>query len=99
MSPSVGTMFKDVDLPHYFISKSNKELEQHLKDKTDKDIGLRHALEWRLNKILPYQANYAEAIALISRPENITKSVALLMEIADIIAHYALKDTSADVSY
>jgi rpsU-divergently transcribed protein len=96
LSSSIGDLFKDYDLVHYFVMKSNDELEHYL-SMTEK-VDLREAVEWRLQRVVPYAKGYSEALALIAQPENLQRSTKLLLELADSVAHYALKDKSTDVS-
>jgi len=107
LSPSVSSMFEDYDLPHHFVTRCNGELERRLKrqsaseDPTTKDLlSLQKSLQWRIEKVVPFASNYADAVALMtSRPEAAQRSLLLLAGMSDTLAHYCLKDVSADMSW
>ena len=95
LSGEVSNIFNEFDLVHFFISKNNEELESHLQESK---LNLKDALEWRLQKIIPYKPKYNEALAYATQPENLPKSIQLLQTMADTVAHHSLKDTSTNVS-
>jgi len=90
------SLFSEDDLVRFFINKSNIQMETFL---IDNKVSYRDALEYRLNKVVPYAERYSEAIALSTQPKNIAYSLQQLQEIADSIAHHALSDKSTDISW
>jgi len=96
MSGEISSIFDEYDLVKYFIASSNQDLEKHL---SSNQLNLQQALEYRLQKVVPYAQRFNEALAFTTRPENIPQSMQLLMNLSDSIAHHAMKDTSADLTW
>jgi len=104
LSSAVSGIFKDVDLAHFFIIKSNDALEGYLEEKAgpspppkSKLASVEDALLFRLEQVFPYAPRYSEAIVHLLTPQNAPHSTKLLLELADIIAHHSLGDSSTDV--
>ena len=88
-------MFTEYDLVKHFMEKSNDELESHLEQNK---LNLQEALQYRLEKVVPYVPRFNEALAHTTQPPNLPHSVKILQSLADIVAHHALQDKSTDVS-
>lgn len=59
---------------------------------------IRDALQTRLRMIIPYHAQWPEAMVLTARPENIAEHFSNLANLMDTIWYHA-GDKSADVSF
>ena len=95
MAGEISQIFMEYDLVRFFFASCNKELEEHL-SKTP--LNLQGALEYRLQKVVPYVPRFSEALAHATQPENISESMRLLLHLSDSIAHHSMKDSSTDVS-
>ena len=95
ISGEISNMFTEYDLVKHFMERSNDELESHLEQNK---LNLQEALQYRLEKVVPYVPRFNEALAHTTQPPNLPKSVKILQSLADIVAHHALQDKSTDVS-
>lgn len=98
------------DLVHYFYMACNKELNSMLKkrqealrslpakEKQTFEKQLNDAVETRLRMIVPYKKTWPQALALMSLPPNVPKSLANLLTLADDICYYA-GDRSVDINW
>ncbi len=95
MAAEISSIFTEYDLVRFFIASCNKELETHLSTNA---LNVHGALEYRLQKVVPYVPRFSEALARATQPENLSESMRLLLHLSDSITHHSMKDTSTDVS-
>jgi ubiquinone biosynthesis protein COQ9 len=96
MSEEVGSIFTEYDLVKFFLQKNNDDLETYLKENK---VSLKEALEFKVGRVIPYAPKLNEALAFATQPENLPESIRMLQNFGDIVAHYALQDTSTDLSW
>uniref|UniRef100_A0A1B0GC63 non-specific serine/threonine protein kinase n=1 Tax=Glossina morsitans morsitans TaxID=37546 RepID=A0A1B0GC63_GLOMM len=93
-------------LVSYFIGKCNEELLTQMKTETDNGRKAPHNhieflvnfVRIRLEMILPYKSQWAQAIALIALPQNAATSLAQLLTLVDDICYYS-GDRSVDIEW
>lgn len=98
------------ELVQHFYSNCNSELNKILKDKAlavkenapkaqkSTEVQVCEAVETRLKMIIPYKKTWPQALALMTLPPNVPKSLANLLTLVDDICYYA-GDRSVDVSF
>ncbi|KAL9913557.1 ubiquinone biosynthesis protein COQ9, mitochondrial [Glossina fuscipes] len=93
-------------LVSYFIGKCNEELLTQMKTETENGRKAVHNhieflvkfVRIRLEMILPYKNQWAQAIALIALPQNAATSLAQLLTLVDDICYYS-GDRSVDIEW
>lgn len=60
------------------------------------ELHVLNAVETRLRMVIPYKKTWPQALALMSLPPNVPKSLANLLTLVDDICYYA-GDRSVDV--
>ncbi|ESO11212.1 hypothetical protein HELRODRAFT_91619, partial [Helobdella robusta] len=104
MSPMAHGLLKNGEfiLVDHFYKSANEELRDYLQQRNKKlyvDLSLIvYALKFRLQLITPYIHVWPEAMALMSRPFNASRSVRNLAEMLDDVWWYA-GDVSTDFSW
>uniref|UniRef100_A0A1B6LGU3 Ubiquinone biosynthesis protein n=1 Tax=Graphocephala atropunctata TaxID=36148 RepID=A0A1B6LGU3_9HEMI len=95
------------DLVHHFYASCNQELATQLReaagspDKTsvkEPQVFVRDAVETRLRMIVPYLAQWPQALALMTLPPNVPTALANLLTLVDDICYYA-GDRSVDLNW
>lgn len=99
---------RGADLVQYFYLTCNNELNKVLKEQarvtqdnptTEKktlETQLQDAVKIRLKMVIPYKKTWPQALALMTLPPNVPKSLANLLTLVDDICYYA-GDRSVDV--
>jgi len=94
------------DLVYYFQRTSNEKLVEYLKQVQQKQATeslagrqiVEQAVQERLQMIVPYLSRWPQAIAIMSLPQNVSKSLATLLTMVDDICYYA-GDRSVDFNW
>eukprot|EP00057_Strongylocentrotus_purpuratus_P016131 XP_011670605.1 PREDICTED: ubiquinone biosynthesis protein COQ9, mitochondrial [Strongylocentrotus purpuratus] len=96
------------DLMHHFVKECNSQLAEQLALEASKEVEeaerkktgavIRDALQTRLRMIIPYHAQWPEAMCLTARPENIAEHFSNLANLMDTIWYHA-GDKSADFNW
>uniref|UniRef100_A0A034W9H4 Ubiquinone biosynthesis protein n=1 Tax=Bactrocera dorsalis TaxID=27457 RepID=A0A034W9H4_BACDO len=104
----VHGMFPDggYALVAYFYGKCNDEVVRRLQEETQNGklaVGdpldfLVRAVRTRLEMVLPYKAQWSQALALIALPKNAANSLAQVLTLVDDICYYA-GDRSVDFGW
>lgn len=99
---------RGADLVQHFYLTCNTELNKILKEqirdsqenaakeKKGMELHVLNAVETRLRMVIPYKKTWPQALALMSLPPNVPKSLANLLTLVDDICYYA-GDRSVDV--
>lgn len=99
---------RGADLVQYFYLSCNNKLNKILKEEarivqesptTEKktmESQVYNAVETRLRMVIPYKKTWPQALALMTLPPNVPKSLANLLTLVDDICYYA-GDRSVDV--
>ncbi|XP_030832028.1 ubiquinone biosynthesis protein COQ9, mitochondrial-like [Strongylocentrotus purpuratus] len=87
------------DLMHHFVKECNSQLAEQLALDTSKEVEegerkktcavIRDALQTRLRMIIPYHAQWPEAMVLTARPENVAEHFNNLANLMDTIWYHA----------
>nr|XP_054764828.1 ubiquinone biosynthesis protein COQ9, mitochondrial-like [Lytechinus pictus] len=96
------------DLMHHFVRECNAQLAEQLASEASKDVEegerkktgafIRDALQTRLRMIIPYHAQWPDAMVLTARPENIAEHFSNLANLMDTVWYHA-GDKSADFNW
>lgn len=95
-----------IELIDYYYLKSNKELVEEMKERVGENsekVGdpkefVCWALKQRLEKLEPHIKSWPQALAMMTLPPNVPKSLANMLTLVDDICYYS-GDRSVDVSY
>jgi len=96
MAEEIGGIFNEYDLVKFLFSTCNNDLENHLSTSQPMPSVL-EALEYRLEKVIPFAPRFEEALALATKPANVSESLRLLLNLSDSVVHHSMKDKSTDV--
>lgn len=97
-----------IELIHHFYAKCNRETLEELQKELDARCAttdplptpikfLSHAIQLRLEKLLPYLDTWPQAMATMTLPPNVPTSLAHLLTLVDDLCYLA-GDRSVDVS-
>lgn len=95
-----------IELVNYFYLKGNEELIREIHERTGENKGtvenpkdfVAWALRTRLEKIRPHIKSWPQALAMMSLPQNVPKSLAHLLTLVDDICYFT-GDRSVDVGF
>ena len=101
---------RGADLVQYFYLSCNNKLNKILKEearivqesptkeKKTMESQVYNAVETRLRMVIPYKKTWPQALALMTLPPNVPKSLANLLTLVDDICYYA-GDRSVDINW
>ncbi|XP_031827881.1 ubiquinone biosynthesis protein COQ9, mitochondrial isoform X1 [Nomia melanderi] len=101
---------RGADLVQYFYLTCNNELNKVLKEqarvtednptkeKKTLETQLQDAVKIRLKMVIPYKKTWPQALALMTLPPNVPKSLANLLTLVDDICYYS-GDRSVDINW
>lgn len=94
------------DLVNYFQKSSNNKLLNYLKQQQEVQnlkpvrsrVIIEESVRERLKMIIPYLPRWPQALAIMSLPQNVSKSLATLLTMVDDMCYYA-GDQSVDFNW